>query len=67
MLWVKDQPGITAPIIGPRTMEQLDELLAVLEMTFKAEDHAALDHINPPGSAITDFHNTSGWMKMQVR
>ncbi|MCA9920694.1 MAG: aldo/keto reductase, partial [Anaerolineales bacterium] len=33
VLWVKDQPGITAPIIGPRTAEQLAHLLPVLEMS----------------------------------
>ena len=27
VLWVKDQPGITAPIIGPRTLDQLEHFL----------------------------------------
>ncbi|MDB5058798.1 MAG: putative oxidoreductase, partial [Chloroflexi bacterium] len=27
LLWCKDQPGITSPIIGPRTMEQLQDAL----------------------------------------
>ena len=31
LTWVKDQPGVTAPIIGPRTMEQLEDLLPVLD------------------------------------
>src|SRR5512139_3166501 len=29
LLWCKDQPGITAPIVGPRTPAQLAELLPV--------------------------------------
>jgi aryl-alcohol dehydrogenase-like predicted oxidoreductase len=66
LLWVKDQPGVTAPIIGPRTLEQLADLLPVLEMKLSDEDRAAMDAINPPGSAITDFHNTSGWMKTRL-
>ncbi|HEX5692293.1 MAG TPA: aldo/keto reductase, partial [Roseiflexaceae bacterium] len=31
LLWAKEQPGVTAPIIGPRTMDQLNDALAVLE------------------------------------
>ncbi len=33
LTWCKDQPGITSPIVGPRTIEQLQELLPVLEMS----------------------------------
>jgi 1-deoxyxylulose-5-phosphate synthase len=64
--WVKDQPAVTAPIIGPRTAAHLDDALEVLHMTLDAEAAAALDQIVPPGSAVADFHNTSGWMKMKL-
>ena len=40
-LWVKDQPGITAPLIGPRTLEHLEHLLPVLDMTLSDELAAA--------------------------
>ncbi len=66
VLWVKDQPGITAPIIGPRTAAQLEELLPVLEMTLDDETRAACDELVPPGSVVADFHNSADWMKMQV-
>ena len=66
LLWVKDQPAVSAPIIGPRTEAQLDDALAVLEMSLDPALASELDKINPPGSAVTDFHNTSGWMKMRV-
>lgn len=66
LLWVKDQPGVTAPIIGPRTLEQLSELLLVLEMSLTDEGRAACDEISLPGTAIADFHNTADWMKMKV-
>lgn len=64
--WVKDQPGITAPIIGPRTPAQLQDALTVLEMSLDAEIRTQLDEIVPPGSAVADFFNTSGWMKMKL-
>ncbi len=62
-LWVKDQPGITAPLIGPRTVEQLEHLLPVLDMTLSAELRAACDALVPPGSAVASFFNTAEWMK----
>jgi aryl-alcohol dehydrogenase-like predicted oxidoreductase len=66
LLWVKDQPAVTSPIIGPRTEAHLEDALAVLEMSLDDETSLTLDEIVPPGTAIADFHNTSGWMKMQV-
>jgi aryl-alcohol dehydrogenase-like predicted oxidoreductase len=66
LLWVKDQPGITSPIIGPRTVEQLQEMLQVAGMRAGAELRAAFDNLNPPGMAVSNFHNTSGWMKATV-
>jgi aryl-alcohol dehydrogenase-like predicted oxidoreductase len=62
-LWVKDQPGITAPILGPRTEAQLEELLPVLEMTLDDEARAACDALVPPGSAVANFHNSADWMR----
>jgi len=66
LLWAKDQAGITAPIVGPRTLEQLEELAPVLEMNLSEEERAACDELNPPGGALVNFHNTSGWMKTPV-
>ena len=65
-LWVKDQPGISAPIIGPRTLEHLEHLLPVLEMTLTDELAAACDELVPPGSAVADFYNSASWMKQRV-
>lgn len=63
--WVKDQPGITAPLIGPKTIEQLDHLIPVLEMKLPAPLREACDKLVPPGSAVANFHNTAPWMKWQ--
>jgi aryl-alcohol dehydrogenase-like predicted oxidoreductase len=66
LLWVKDQPAVTAPIIGPRTERHLDDALPVLEMKLAADLAGAMDAIVPPGSAVADFHNTSNWMRMKL-
>jgi len=66
VLWVKDQPGITAPLIGPRTVEQLQHLLPVSEMSLGDELREACDNLVPPGTAVVNFHNSAPWMKMKV-
>ncbi|HEY0607127.1 MAG TPA: aldo/keto reductase [Herpetosiphonaceae bacterium] len=66
LLWCKDQPGITAPIIGPRTMEQLEDQLKVLELTLSDEDRVYCDTLVHPGNAVADFHNSNPWMKARI-
>jgi 1-deoxyxylulose-5-phosphate synthase len=66
LLWVKDQPGVTAPIIGPRTSAHLQENLAVLERALSEDDRRALDEANGPGNAVSDFHNSNDWMKARI-
>lgn len=66
LLWVKDQPAVTAPIYGVRTLEQLEEVLPVVEMALTGADRAACDEINPPGSVISNFYNSAAWMKGRV-
>lgn len=66
VLWVRDQPGITAPLIGPRTVEQLDHLLPVLGASLPADVAAACDALVPPGTAVADFHNSASWMKATI-
>jgi len=66
ILWCKDQPGITAPLIGPRTPAQLEPLLPILDMHLDDETRRACDELVPPGSVVANFHNTADWMKAQV-
>jgi len=66
LLWCKDQPAVTSPIVGPRTLEQLAGVLPVMEMTLSDAERTACDEINPPGSVVVNFHNTAPWMKMRV-
>ncbi len=65
-LWVKDQPGITAPLIGPRTVAHLEHLLPVLEMSLSDELAGACDELVPPGGAVASFFNTAAWMKQRL-
>ena len=66
LLWCKDQPAVTAPIVGPRTFAQLEDLLPVLTMTLDEDTRAACDAINGPGGVVVNFHNTAPWMKTAI-
>ncbi len=67
LLWCKDQPGITAPILGPRTMVHLDDALGIADKKLDDADRALLDELVHPGTAVADFHNSNEWMKARVR
>jgi aryl-alcohol dehydrogenase-like predicted oxidoreductase len=66
LLWCKDQPGVTSPVLGPRTAEQLAELLPVLDMALSHDERAACDSLVPPGGVVTNFHNSAPWMKTPI-
>jgi aryl-alcohol dehydrogenase-like predicted oxidoreductase len=47
LAWLLSRPGVTGPIIGPRTIEQLDEAVAALEVDLDDKTLARLDEIWP--------------------
>jgi len=48
LAWLLSRPGVTAPIIGPRTLEQLDTSLNALEVKLGEETLTTLDELFPP-------------------
>ncbi|HVK23277.1 MAG TPA: aldo/keto reductase [Actinokineospora sp.] len=48
LAWLLHQDGVTGPIVGPRTVEQLDNSLDALELKLDAETLAKLDELFPP-------------------
>ena len=48
LAWLLSRPGVTAPIIGPRTMDQLDGALDALEITLGQATLTRLDELFPP-------------------
>jgi aryl-alcohol dehydrogenase-like predicted oxidoreductase len=67
LLWCKDQPGVTSPIIGPRTMQHLEDAIPVLDMTLAEEDRSIFDELVHPGDAVSDFHIVVWWSKRRIR
>ena len=66
LLWIKDQPGITAPIIGPRTLAHLEDALVIMEKALDDTDRPLFDELVHPGTAVSDFHNSNDWMKARI-
>jgi aryl-alcohol dehydrogenase-like predicted oxidoreductase len=54
--WVMQQPGITAPIIGPRTEEQFEDAIAAADIVLTKEELAKIDTIVPPGTFVSPFY-----------
>ncbi len=57
LAWLLAQKAVTAPIIGPRTLAQLDDSLGALDITIDAEVSSALDEIFPgPGGRAPEAY-----------
>jgi aryl-alcohol dehydrogenase-like predicted oxidoreductase len=47
LAWLLQRPGVTAPIVGPRTQEQLDSALRALDITLEDKTLTRLEEIFP--------------------
>ena len=59
LAWNAAQPGVTAPIIGPRTLEQLVDNLGALKVTITPEDVARIDTVAPPKSVTLRYYDAA--------
>ena len=57
LAWVRDRPGVVAPVIGARTAAQLLGVLGSEELTLPAEIVQALDDVSAPPLGYPE----SGW------
>ncbi|MBV1932300.1 MAG: aldo/keto reductase [Porticoccaceae bacterium] len=57
LAWVLHQEGVTAPIVGPRTMDQLESAIAATEIELSTETLEKLDEIFPgPGGSAPEAY-----------
>ena len=56
LAWCVQQPGVTSPIIGPRTMEQLEDNLKAVDVKLTDEDRVAIDKVAPPGGVSAPYY-----------
>jgi aryl-alcohol dehydrogenase-like predicted oxidoreductase len=59
LAFVVAHPAVTSAIIGPRTMDQLQDLLAAADVTLNDEVLDRIDAIVPPGVTLNDAD--AGW------
>jgi len=59
LAWNAAQPGVTAPIIGPRTMDQLVDNLGAIDVDVTAEDAERIDAAAVPKSATMRYYDAA--------
>ena len=59
LAFVINHPGVTAAIIGPRTMEHLESQLTAADVTLTADVLDRIDEIVPPGATLNP--DDAGW------
>ena len=59
MAWVLEHPAVTSAIIGPRTMDQLTDLLAGADAQLDTDILDRIDELVPPGTTVNPAD--AGW------
>ncbi len=59
LAWNAAQPGITAPIIGPRTLEQLLDNLGAATVELTPDDFARIDAVAPPKTVALRYYDAA--------
>lgn len=69
LAFVLQHPAVTAPIIGPRTMEQLESQLGAVDVRLETEILDTIDEIVPPGRNVggEDFYATDAMQNPFLR
>lgn len=56
LAWTLCNPAVTAPIIGPRTMPQLEGNLKALDVKLSENDLARIDELVAPGTHLSSYY-----------
>ena len=59
--WVAAQPAVTCPIIGPRTLDQLEGYLGAFDVELSGEDLVRLHQAAPPGRETVPYYGHDGF------
>ena len=57
---------MTSPIIGPRTLEQLEDNLGAGEVVITDEDRERIDAVIAPGATVSPYYE-AGWRSHDYR
>ena len=56
LAWTLQRPGVTSLVIGPRTVDQLEDQLASLEASLDAGLLEEIDRAAPPGGVVVPYY-----------
>ncbi len=56
LAWCVQQPGVTSPIIGPKSMAQLEDNLGAVDVQIADADRKRFDKVSEPGRAIVPYY-----------
>jgi aryl-alcohol dehydrogenase-like predicted oxidoreductase len=65
LAFVLEHPGVTSAIIGPRTMEQLEDILAGADVRLDAAVMDRIDKLVPPGTNVNPLNPTARPLGLQ--
>lgn len=66
LAWCMQQPGVTSPIIGPRTMEQLEDNLKAVDVIITDDDLKAINRVIRPGTHVSPYYEAD-WAVSEYR
>ncbi len=66
LAWCGAQPGVTAPIIGPRTYEQAEDNLGAVDVALGPKDFARIDALAPARSATVRYYDLAGYADFRM-
>ena len=58
LAWVLAQPGVTSPIIGPRTMEQYEDNMKALNVEITDDDRKQINRVIRRGDSVAPFYES---------
>jgi aryl-alcohol dehydrogenase (NADP+) len=61
--WLADRPGVTAPIVGARSVKHLSENLSALDLTLDDDATAVLDAVSAPTSGGYPYGAFGAWQR----
>ena len=64
--WVIAQPGVSAAIIGPKTVAQVESALPAAQLALPVGLLKAADELVTPGSVVASFFNSATWMRWKL-
>lgn len=56
LAWCREQPGVTSPIIGPRTMEQYLDNMGSYDVEITEDDRKRIDRIVNRGDVVVPYY-----------